>query len=156
MNLDMQHQLVVEQRLANQRKSTGLTFALWFFFGFLGVHRFYLGHVWRGLAMLACFVVGALTSTIMIGLIPLAFLAIWLLADLFFIPLLVRERNDRERQEIETAMEAMIARTSNRPAPSSPPLAAAGVRCINCGRINPADTTICECGMPMQAPRQNP
>ncbi|MEE4199328.1 TM2 domain-containing protein [Erythrobacter sp.] len=65
------------------RKSTGLAYVLWFFFGWLGLHRFYAGATKSGAIqlVLALSVIGWLV------LIP------WLLLDLFLIPGLVREKN---------------------------------------------------------------
>lgn len=55
----------------------GIAYLLWFFFGTLGVHHFYLGHVVRGLLYL--FTGG--------------FLGVGLLVDLFLIPSMTRRRN---------------------------------------------------------------
>lgn len=33
-------------------KSTGVTYVLWFFFGILGIHQFYMGKVGRGVLYL--------------------------------------------------------------------------------------------------------
>src|SRR5690349_1865524 len=43
MTLSTQEQMLIEQRVANEAKSTGLAYVLWFFLGGLGMHRFYLG-----------------------------------------------------------------------------------------------------------------
>lgn len=58
-------------------KNLGVAYLLWFFFGILGVHHFYLGKVGRGLLWL-------LTG----GL-----LGIGLLVDLFTLPSQVRQVN---------------------------------------------------------------
>ena len=42
------------------RRSVMLAYVLWFFFGILGVHRFYLGHV--ALGLFAGFLFGALAG----------------------------------------------------------------------------------------------
>ena len=39
----------VETRIANQKKSIETAYFLWFFFGFLGGHSFYLNRLWQGL-----------------------------------------------------------------------------------------------------------
>ena len=65
------------------RKSTGASYLLWFFLGFLGAHRFYLGRTKSGIAQfLLCLTI--------VGIIPLAF---WWLIDAFLIPDIVRSEN---------------------------------------------------------------
>lgn len=63
---------------ATQHKSVGLAYALWFFFGGLGGHRFYLGHIGYALGML--FTLGGL--------------GIWALIDAFLLAGAVRRKND--------------------------------------------------------------
>lgn len=58
---------------------------LCFFLGFLGVHRFYLGKVGSGIAILALSVVGWLTTGIFIGFILIAIVGIWNTVDFFCI-----------------------------------------------------------------------
>lgn len=79
---------------ANKR-GVGASYALWFFFGWLGAHRFYTGYKTSGALMvaLACygwyrviFVEGA-------GLLALIVLAIWVLVDAALIPSMVRKAN---------------------------------------------------------------
>ncbi len=65
------------------RKSTGASYLLWFFLGFLGAHRFYLGRTGSAVAQL-------LLCLSVIGIIPLA---IWWLVDAFRIPDMVRDEN---------------------------------------------------------------
>ncbi len=74
-----QEQLIYEAH----RKSTGASYLLWFFLGFLGAHRFYLGRTGTGIAQL-------LLCLSVIGIIPLVF---WWLIDGFMIPGIVREEN---------------------------------------------------------------
>lgn len=62
-----------------------ITLLLWFFFGGLGIHRFYLGHTATGIVMLAMTVVGFATACILIGYIPLIAVAIWAFIDLILI-----------------------------------------------------------------------
>ncbi|WP_298464745.1 TM2 domain-containing protein [uncultured Erythrobacter sp.] len=72
------------------RKSVAATYLLWFFVGVFGAHRFYAGSKKTGLIQLALLfsVIGWLV------LIP------WLLADLFLIPGMVRDRNMELIEEI--------------------------------------------------------
>lgn len=63
--------------------STNLAIALglWFFLGYLGAHRFYQGRVGSGIAILLLFALGAATSVILIGFIPLLVVFLWWLID---------------------------------------------------------------------------
>lgn len=62
-------------------KSLGLSYLLWFFLGFLGVHHFYLGKVGRGIGYLLTF------GWFMVGLV----------VDLFTLPSQVRRLNYERR-----------------------------------------------------------
>ena len=77
MDDSTKHQLIFEAH----RKSTGVSYLLWFFLGFLGAHRFYLGRTGTGILQL-------LMCLSIVGIIPLAF---WWLIDAFRIPDLIRE-----------------------------------------------------------------
>ncbi|BCJ36175.1 hypothetical protein Athai_36780 [Actinocatenispora thailandica] len=62
-------------------KSLGLAYVLWFFFGLLGIHQFYLGKIGRGLLYL-------LTGGV---------LGIGWLIDLFTLPSQTRRVNSERR-----------------------------------------------------------
>jgi hypothetical protein len=85
----------VDQRVAmaemaaiSQQKSVGLAYALWFFLGALGIHKFYLGRVGMGIAYF----------------FTLGFLTIGLWIDLFTLPRQVRQANMLRRAEVRTQM----------------------------------------------------
>lgn len=71
-------------RFESDRKSAGVAFLLWIFFGMLGGHRFYLGKPWTALLMLL------MTITMFGALVT----AIWALIDAFLIPGMVRDYNN--------------------------------------------------------------
>ncbi|MDA8345464.1 MAG: TM2 domain-containing protein [Thermaerobacter sp.] len=71
-------------------KNITVAYVLWFFFGGLGIHRFYLGRAGTGLAMLALTVVGWITSFIFIGFLLLFAVFVWWVIDAFRIPSMVR------------------------------------------------------------------
>ena len=73
-------------------KSMVLAFVFWLFLGGLGVHRFYLNRR-HGLTILILALVGAVSSTFLIGIPILVAIGIWLLIDLFRIPGWLREHN---------------------------------------------------------------
>jgi TM2 domain-containing membrane protein YozV len=66
---------------------TLVTYALWFFLGTFGAHRFVTGRVASGVAMLALFMLGWATVWLLgLGLIFLVPAAIWWLVDALLIP----------------------------------------------------------------------
>jgi len=66
------------------KKSMGAAYLIWLFFGFFGVHRFYLGKIGTGVLYLLTF-----------GLLGLGWL--W---DLFFIPLYTQKHNEMRKREL--------------------------------------------------------
>ncbi len=73
------------------KKSAGVAYFLWFFFGLLGIHRFYFRKFISGFIMLG------LTVTIL----GLAVSAVWWLVDVFLIPGIEREYNKNIVNKIE-------------------------------------------------------
>jgi TM2 domain-containing membrane protein YozV len=90
--LTTQDKILIEQRITNDKPSTGVAYLLLILLGFLGAHRFYLGRVGSAVAML-------LISLTIIGLIVTA---IWSIIDLFLIPSIIRERVEGIRQKLTT------------------------------------------------------
>lgn len=64
-------------------RSVAVAYVLWFFLGYLGIHRMYCGRIGSGVTMLAFTVIGSLTFVIWIGHILLFIIGIWWLIDLF-------------------------------------------------------------------------
>jgi TM2 domain-containing membrane protein YozV len=83
-----------------REKSMGTAYLLWFFVGGLGAHRFYLGYGTSGMAQLLLLVLSwmLLLSGALWAVAGLFFGALWLLGDVFVIPSLTREANNRLRQ----------------------------------------------------------
>jgi TM2 domain-containing membrane protein YozV len=77
------------------KKTVGVAYALWFFLGIFGAHRFYLGASGTGAAILVLTIVSILLSVIYIGLILLIIPVLWVLIDAFLIPGLVRDYNNK-------------------------------------------------------------
>jgi TM2 domain-containing membrane protein YozV len=90
--LTTQDKILIEQRITNEQPSTGVAYLLLIFLGLLGAHRFYLGRVGSGVAML-------LISLTFIGLIVTG---IWAIIDLFLIPSIIREKVEGMRQKLTT------------------------------------------------------
>ena len=76
------------------KKSVLISYLLWFFFGWLGGHRFYLGKSGSAIALLLLTLTGAITSWFFIGFLILLVPAIWLTVDAFLIPGMVRDTNN--------------------------------------------------------------
>lgn len=77
------------------KKSVGVAYALWFFLGFVGGHRFYLNRASSAAAMLCITIVSWFLTVILIGFAGLLAVGIWMLVDAFTIPDWVREHNNR-------------------------------------------------------------
>lgn len=96
----VQQQLLIEQRVANESKSQLVAYLLAILLWGLGVHRMYLGRWASGIIMLALSGIGALTAPILIGWIPLAFVWVWAVIDLFLIPGMIRDDQAVIRQRL--------------------------------------------------------
>ena len=70
------------------KKSLGIAYALWFFLGGLGAHRFYMGRTGTAIVMAALLIIGL---AILVTLVPLG---IWMLIDAFLLPGWVRDHNN--------------------------------------------------------------
>lgn len=81
-------------------KSIVISYILWFFLGNLGVHRFYLGSVFFGLCQLALGVIGWAFSFFLIGYVLLVPLWLWLIFDLFWIPLRTGHLNNKAFEKV--------------------------------------------------------
>ncbi len=64
-------------------RNVALAYVLWFFLGYLGIHRMYCGRVGSGVGMLALTVVGSFTFPFGIGHLLLFIVGVWWLIDLF-------------------------------------------------------------------------
>ncbi len=71
-----------------QRKSTGAAYLLWFFLGWFGAHRFYLGQTGTGIVQLLLGLLGWLP--LFLGWIVLG---VWWLIDAFLIPGIIERSN---------------------------------------------------------------
>lgn len=107
MTLSTQQQMLIEQRVTNEAKSTGAAYLLWFFLGQLGAHRFYLGRPGSGIVQLLLCIMGWATVVIVVGIVPLIILGIWWVVDAFLIPGMIQSQKDKVRQNL--SMNAMMA-----------------------------------------------
>ena len=81
------HQTEIEHRI----KSPLITWALWFFVGWLGGHRYYTGNIVRGILMTVTF----------------GGFGVWYLIDAFFIPATLRENRHAVSNRILIEISAM-------------------------------------------------
>lgn len=86
MAISTEQQILIEARIANERKSAGVAYAFWFFLGIVSAHRFYLGK--PGTAILQI-----LSYLIVIGFV-------WWVIDAFLIPDMIRKHQARLRSEM--------------------------------------------------------
>lgn len=84
MALSTQEQMLIEQRVTNETKSVVLAYMFWFFLGIVSGHRFYLGKP-------ASAILQILSYFIIVGVI-------WYFVDLFLIPGMIRQHQERVRE----------------------------------------------------------
>ncbi|MCC6678544.1 MAG: TM2 domain-containing protein [Phycisphaerales bacterium] len=77
------------------KKSLLVAYLLWWFLGFLGAHRLYLGRIGSGIFMLVVSIVSWVLTLVLVGFIGLALIGLWWLIDAFLIPGMVRKDNMR-------------------------------------------------------------
>lgn len=92
--------LYIEQRVANESRSALVAYLLWFFLGFFGAHRFYLGRWGSGLVQLVLFGIGSALTIVLVGYLPLALLGLWWLIDALLIPGMISSDNALLRWQI--------------------------------------------------------
>mgnify|MGYP000232683215 CR=1 FL=1 len=85
---------------ANER-STVVAYLLWFFLGWFGLHRFYLGRIVSGIFMLLLWAIGTGLAFILIGYLLLIPWALWWCLDAILIPGMVRAENNALVDRIE-------------------------------------------------------
>ena len=82
--------MLIEQRIANEKPSTGVAYLLCLFFGVFGAHRFYLGRKGSAITMLV----------LSITIFGLLISGPWAFIDLSLIPSIIREKIDAKRQRM--------------------------------------------------------
>lgn len=117
--LSTDKQILIEQRITNEAKSTVVAYLLWFFLGWFGGHRFYLGKTGSAIAQLLLTIVGFLTIALIVGILPLAIVGIWLLVDACTIPGMINRQRGELRDRLTS--DAKILTPSSAPAGQTPP-----------------------------------
>lgn len=75
------------------KKSAGVAYLLWFFFGSFGGHRFYLDRSGSAAAMLIITVISLMLMIVLVGFITIWITWNWWIVDAFLIPGMIREFN---------------------------------------------------------------
>ena len=80
-----------------EKKSLLAAYVLWFFLGYIGAHRFYLGRPLSGLIMLALSAVTLVLSLVSFGVLGFLWFVVglWWLIDALLIPGIAAGRNSR-------------------------------------------------------------
>ncbi|MBO9428744.1 TM2 domain-containing protein [Sulfitobacter sp. R18_1] len=107
--LEVDQQMLIEQRVANEAKTPVVAYLLWFFLGSFGGHRFYLGKKTSGIVMAVLTLVGILTTAILIGFLILIGVGVWVLIDAIMIPKVLAEHREELRKELEAEYGATDA-----------------------------------------------
>ncbi len=79
----------------NQKKSVAVGYLLLIFFGCWGAHRFYLGRTGSAVTMLVITAASFVLMFVLIGFLTIFITTIWAFIDLFLIPSIAREENNR-------------------------------------------------------------
>lgn len=77
------------------KKSLLVAYLLWWFLGFVGAHRFYLGRTGSAVLMLLLSAVSWVLTFVLVGFLGLALIGLWWLIDALLIPGMVRSDNLR-------------------------------------------------------------
>lgn len=90
MSFTTEDMILIESRAANEKKSAGAAYVLWFFLGWISAHRFYLGKPVTAILQI-------LSYFILIGFV-------WWLVDLFLIPSIIEDKLDEARSDAARAL----------------------------------------------------
>jgi len=82
--------ILIEQRAANEKKSAGAAYLLWFFLGWISAHRFYLGKPVTAILQIVSYF-------FLIGFV-------WWVLDLFLIPAIIDQKMDAARSDAAWAI----------------------------------------------------
>lgn len=86
---------IARMRYDAAAKSPLIAYLLWFFLGYGGVHRMYLGRWISGILMLLIFGLSLLLTLVLIGHVGLALIVLWWVVDALLIPGMTRRSNER-------------------------------------------------------------
>ena len=117
-NLSEKQLAILNGELNRSRKSVGVSYLLWFLFGYLGIHKFYMGKAVWGISYFLMLVVGWSIGgagvvlaeeggggMAVFGLLLLIALGILLLVDLFTIPGQIRKNQEKLKEKLILDLE---------------------------------------------------
>lgn len=87
--------VVARLRYEAASKSLVLAYLIWFFLGYGGVHRMYLGRWISGLVMLLIFGVSLLLTVVFVGYLGLGVIILWWMIDALLLPGMAQRANNR-------------------------------------------------------------
>lgn len=90
-DLSTQELQLLASEMDSRKKSTATTWILWFFFGGLGGHRYYLGKIGSGVAMT----------------LTLGGLGIWTIIDIFLMNGMISKKNSEIESEVISEVKLM-------------------------------------------------
>lgn len=85
---------LLRMRYDARAKSLLLSYIIWFFLGYGGVHRMYLGRWGSGLTMLLVFCLSWVLTLLLIGYVGLGFILLWWALDALLMPGMVSSANE--------------------------------------------------------------
>lgn len=90
-DLSTQELQLLASEMDSRKKSTATTWILWFFFGGIGGHRYYLGKIGSGVAMT----------------LTLGGLGIWSIIDIFLMNGMISKKNSEIESEVISEVKLM-------------------------------------------------
>ncbi|VAW57747.1 hypothetical protein MNBD_GAMMA07-281 [hydrothermal vent metagenome] len=83
----------VSVNISLQGKNLFIAYLLWWFLGWAGVHRYYLGRIKTGIAQLLLLIIGSIMAFFVIGYALVFAWFIWWALDAYFTYKMVQEEN---------------------------------------------------------------
>ena len=102
-----QRRILVETTIANQKKSVGIAYLLWFFFGVFGGHNYYVGKPMLGAAQRFGYIVAwamYFSQVPLLGALLFFAVGISLILDLCFIPARIHAHTEKMRESMSDSM----------------------------------------------------
>ena len=100
LNLNTEQLSYIEQRLGNDKKSGVVAYALWFFVGWFGAHRFYFGKNKIAIFFIALSLISIFTWFFLVGIATAIILVVWVLVDAFLIPNWIEADTQEKRERL--------------------------------------------------------
>lgn len=86
----------VSVKMNMEGKNIIIAYILWWFLGWAGAHRFYLGRTTTGFTQLILTIIGFTTLIFMIGYLFLFIVGVWWMLDAYFTYIMVEEENEKQ------------------------------------------------------------